>query len=210
MIRPTSLSIISLSSVGLGMLLSTTAVSGVKTLSSDEMVDTYVEDSALILVHPDSRQQQQDRARILRTLTISPGEPVLTEAEEEAYRESLARLEQDGKLDALDSAKEEFLRRALALSQDELAGAQPPKNFAPQVPTIVFGQQAQIPDEPFTQNFLNNQLGINFDGENLNFGIGRPPGIDNIQIPRSINEGPISLTPRPGGGFDLSIKVPDQ
>ncbi len=210
MIRPTSLSITSLSSLGLGLLLSNPALSGVRTLSSDEMVDTYVEDSALILVHPDSQQQQQDRARILRTLTISPGEPVLTEAEEEAYREALARLEQEGKLDALESAEEEFLRRALALSQDELARAQPPKEFTPQIPPIIFGQQAQIPDEPFTQNFLNNQLGINYDGENLNFGIGRPPGIDNIQVPRAINEGPISLTPRPGGGFDLSIKVPDR
>lgn len=192
------------------LLVASQATAGVQTLSSDEMVDTYVQDSALILVHPDSPQQQQDRERILRTLTISPGEPVLTEAEEEAYRESLARLEQQGKLDALESAEEEFLRRALALSQDELTRAQPPKEFTPQIPPVIFGQQAQIPDEPFTQNFLNNQLGISFDGENLNFGIGQPPGIDNIQVPRAINEGPISLTPRPGGGFDLSIKVPDQ
>lgn len=218
MIRPAFLSAfhstfpsaLSLSALGLGVLLSNQAVSGVKTLTSDEMVDTYVQDSALILVHPDSEQQQQDRERILRTLTISPGEPELTEAEEEAYREALARLEQEGKLDALRSAEKEFLRRALAFSQDELARLQPPKEFTPRIPPIIFGQQAQIPDEPFTQNFLNNQLGINFDGENLNFGIGRPPGIDNIQVPRAINEGPISLTPRPGGGFDLSIKVPDQ
>lgn len=210
MIRPDSLSIATISSLGLGLLLSNPAMSGVRTLSSDEMVDTYVEDSALILVHPDSEQQQRDRERILRTLTISPGEPVLTEAEEEAYREALARLEREGKLDALESAEEEFLRRALALQQDELARAQPIQDFNPQIPPIIFGQQAQIPDEPFTQNFLNNQLGINFDGENLNFGIGSPPGISNIQVPRAINEGPINLTPRPGGGFDLSIKVPDQ
>ena len=210
MIGPSFLTTIPLSALGLGVLLSNHAVSGVQTLSSDEMVDTYVEDSALILVHPDSEQQKQDRERVLRTLTISPGEPVLTEAEEEAYREALTRLEQEGKLDALESAEEEFLRRALSLSRDELASVQPPQEFTPQISPIIFGQQAQIPDEPFTQNFLNNQLGINFDGENLNFGIGRPPGIDNIQIPRAINEGPISLTPRPGGGFDLSIKVPDQ
>jgi hypothetical protein len=210
MTRPTFLSTLSLGALGLGVLLSNQALAGVKTLSSDEMVETYVQDSALILVHPDSEQQEEDRERILRTLTISPGEPVLTEAEEEAYRESLARLQQEGKLDALESAKEEFLRRALARSQEELARAQPPQEFTPQIQPIIFGQQAQIPDEPFTQNFLNNQLGINYDGENLNFGIGRPPGINNIQAPRAINEGPISLTPRPGGGFDLSIEVPDQ
>ncbi|TGN42032.1 hypothetical protein E5Q11_03305 [Marinobacter confluentis] len=206
----TALSTASISALGLGVLLGNQALAGVQTLSSDEMVDTYVQDSALILVHPESEQQQQNRERILRTLTISPGEPVLTEAEEEAYREALAKLEREGKLDALKSAEEEFLRRALALQQDELARAQPPQDFSPQIQPVIFGQQAQIPDEPFTQNFLNNQLGINFDGENLNFGIGRPPGIDNIQVPRAINEGPVRLIPRPGGGFDLSIKVPDQ
>ncbi len=57
---------------------------------------------------------------------------------------------------------------------------------------------------------LNDQLGIGFDGQNLNFSIGNPPGIDRINIPQGINEGPINLTPRPGGGFDLSIQVPDQ
>ncbi|MDI9245518.1 hypothetical protein [Marinobacter sp. CHS3-4] len=201
---------LSTASLGLGVLISAPVLSGVKTLSSDEMVETYVEDSALILVRPDSEERQEERERVLQTLTISPGEPVLTEAEEEAYREALARLEQEGKLDALQSAEEEFLRRALALSQEELARAQPQREFTPQIPPIIFGQQAEIPDEPFTQNFLNNQLGINYDGENLNFGIGSPPGIDNIQVPRAINEGPISLVPRPGGGFDLSIKVPDQ
>jgi len=218
MIRPTSLRLYSLAPLGMGVMLATlsapSVLAGVQTLSQDEMVDTYVQDSALILVHPESREQSREekaeREKILRTLTISPGEPVLTEAEEQAYREALARLEQEGKLDALESAEEEFLRRALAFSQDELAGLQPPQEFTPQVPPIIFGQQAQIPDEPFTQNFLNNQLGINYDGENLNFGIGTPPGIDNIQVPRAINEGPISLTPRPGGGFDLSIKVPEQ
>jgi hypothetical protein len=218
MIRPISLRLCSPAPLRLGVMLATlsatasapSALAGVRTLSQDEMVDTYVQDSALILVHPGSPKQQAEREKILRTLTISPGEPVLTEAEEQAYREALARLEQEGKLDALESAEEEFLRRALAFSQDELAGLQPPQEFTPQVPPIIFGQQAQIPDEPFTQNFLNNQLGINYDGENLNFGIGTPPGIDNIQVPRAINEGPISLTPRPGGGFDLSIKVPEQ
>jgi hypothetical protein len=218
MIRPTSLRLYSLAPLGLGVMLASlsapAAMAGVQTLSQDEMVDTYVEDSALILVHPDSREpsreEKAEREKILRTLTISPGEPELTEAEEQAYRDALARLEQEGKLDALESAEEEFLRRALAFSQDELAGLQPPREFTPQIPPIIFGQQARIPDEPFTQNFLNNQLGINYDGENLNFGIGTPPGIDNIQVPRAINEGPISLTPRPGGGFDLSIKVPEQ
>lgn len=193
-----------------GAAVSMPALSGVQALTSDEMVETYVKDSAVIIVPKEQRKSDADRQRILRSLTISPGEPVLTEAEEEAYRDALQRYVEAGSKDALKNAEEEFLRRALLLPQDELARAQPPAEFTPTIPPIIFGQQAQIPEEPFTQTFLNDQLGIGFDGQNLNFSIGNPPGIDRIQVPEAINEGPISLTPRPGGGFDLSINVPDQ
>lgn len=190
--------------------VSTYSIAGVQTMTSDEMVDTYVEDSAVIVVPKDAQQREADRQRVIRALTISPGEPVLTEAEEEAYREARQRYLSEGNDDALADAEEEFLRRALLLPVDELARAQPPAEFRPDIPQLIFGQQPQIPDEPFTQTFLNDQLGIGFDGQNLNFSIGNPPGIDRIQIPEGINEGPINLTPRPGGGFDLSIQVPDR
>jgi len=186
------------------------ATAGVQAMTSDEMVETYVKDSAVIVVPREGRKSEADRQRIIRTLTISPGEPIITEAEEEAYREALQRFTDEGKSDALANAEEEFLRRALLLPQEELARAQPPAEFTPNIPPLIFGQQMQIPDEPFTQSFLNDQLGIGFDGQNLNFSIGNPPGIDQIQLLRGINEGPIRLTPRPGGGFDLSIRVPDQ
>ena len=188
----------------------TPAWAGVQTMTSDEMVETYVEDSAVIVVPRQQQKSEADREKIIRALTISPGEPVLSEAEEEAYREALQRYLDEGKKDALSDAEEEFLRRALLLPVDELARAQPPADFTPRTLPIIFGQQPEIPDEPFTQTFLNDQLGIGFDGQNLNFSIGNPPGIDQIQIPEAINEGPITLTPRRGGGFDLSIKVPDQ
>lgn len=204
MTRPTLLA------TAIAVTLSAPAMAGVQTMTSDEMVETYVQDSAVIVVPRDQQKTEADRQRIIRALTISPGEPVLSEAEEEAYREALQRYMEDGKSNALSSAEEEFLRRALLLPTEELARAQPPANFAETIPQLIFGQQPQIPDEPFTQTFLNDQLGIGFDGQNLNFSIGNPPGIDRIDIPHGINEGPIQLTPRPGGGFDLSIQVPDR
>lgn len=194
----------------IGMAVSSPSLGGVQALTSDEMVDTYVKDSAVIVVPKERRKPEADRKRIIRALTISPGEPVLTEAEEEAYRDALQRYVSEGKKDALENAEDEFLRRALLLPQEELARAQPPAEFTPTIPPLIFGQQAQIPEEPFTQTFLNDQLGIAFDGQNLNFSIGNPPGIDQIRIPEAINEGPITLTPRPGGGFDLSIAVPEK
>ena len=208
--RRTPLYIAVAGTASLAASFATPLMAGVQTLTSDEMVETYVKDSAVIVVPKERQKTEADRQRIIRSLTISPGEPVLTEAEEEAYREALERFQQEGKKGALESAEEEFLRRALLLPQEELARAQPPAEFTPTIPPIIFGQQAEIPDEPFTQTFLNDQLGIGFDGQNLNFSIGNPPGIDNIQVPHGINEGPVTLTPRPGGGFDLSIAVPDR
>ena len=193
-----------------GLVVALPAFGGVQTMTSDEMVETYVKDSAVIVVPKERKKPRADRQRILRSLTISPGEPVLTEAEEEAYREALQRYVDEGRTDALKNAEDEFLRRALLLPQEELARAQPPAEFTPTIPPLIFGQRAEIPEEPFTQTFLNDELSIGFDGQNLNFSIGNPPGIDQIKIPQSINEGPIRLTPRPGGGFDLSIAVPDQ
>jgi hypothetical protein len=185
-------------------------MAGVQTLTSNEMVDTYIKDSAIIVVPRAPQKSDEERTRIIQSLTISPGAPELTEAEEEAYRDAWQRYMNEGKADALSSAEDEFLRRALLLQQEELARAQPASDFTPRTLPLIFGQQAQIPDEPFTQMFLNDQLGIAFDGQNLNFSIGNPPGINQVQIPQAINEGPISLIPRPGGGFDLSIAVPDR
>lgn len=190
--------------------VSSTVLAGVSTLSSDEMVDTYVKDSAVIVVPRERQKPEEERQRVLRALTISPGEPVLTEAEEEAYRQALQRFQEEGKLDALENAEQELLRRALLLPQEELARNQPVADFTPNLPPIIYGQQIQIPEEPFNQSFLNDQLGIGFDGQNLNFSIGNLPGVDQIQVPHGINEGGVQLTPRPGGGFDLSIPVPQQ
>lgn len=193
-----------------GMTASLPTLAGVQALTSDEMVETYVKDSAVIIVPKKQQKSEADRRRIIRALTISPGEPVLTEAEEEAYREALQRYIEEGRKDALENAEEEFVRRALLFPQEELARVQPPADFQATIPPLIFGQQPEIPDEPFNQTFLNDQLGIGFDGQNVNFSIGNPPGINQIQIPQAINEGPVTLTPRPGGGFDLSIAVPDQ
>lgn len=193
-----------------GAIVASPVWAGVQTLTSEEMVETYVKDSAVIVVPRQQQKSEADRRRILQSLTISPGEPVMTEAEEEAYRDSIQHYLDLSQDDALQQAEEEFLRRALLIPQDEIARAQPPQFFIPNVPPIIFGQQAVIPDEPFTQTFLNDQLSFGFDGENVNFSIGNPPGIDQITLPQGINEGPVTLTPRPGGGFDLSIQVPEQ
>src|SRR5690554_7947346 len=107
--------------------LASPAWAGVQTMSSDEMVETYVEDSAVIVVSRAQQKSDADRHKIIRALTISPGEPVITEADEQVYREALQRYLEDDRQDALTGSEEEFLRKALLLPIDELARVQPPE-----------------------------------------------------------------------------------
>jgi hypothetical protein len=160
---------------------------------------------------PDYGSPRRDqREETVSSLTISPGEPAIDESEEQATASIFRRNQLADNNEALENAREEFLRRALIFPTDQANRVQAATVLTPRPSPIIFGDQLQIPDEIFNQTFLNDQLSIGFDGQNVNFSIGNPPGIDNIDIPQSINEGPVQLTPRPGGGFDLSIAVPDQ
>ena len=193
------------------------AQAGVKTLSSDEMVDTYIKDSAIIVVpkqrqadqEAEEEQQRREEARgVARTLVISPGEPEMTEAEREALMNKLRDEREEQWAFAEEVARQEQIRRSATFPSDQLAAAQPIPEFTPLEAPIIFGQQIEIPEGPFAQSFVNNQLGLQFDGQTLEFSIGNLPGVDQIEVPHSMNEGPVQLTPRPGGGFDLAIEVP--
>ena len=99
------------------------AYAGVQTMTSDEMVETYVKDSAVIVVPKERKKSDADRQRILRSLTISPGEPVLTEAEEEAYRDALQRYVDEGKTDATDLLALEARLSALLVAGEDVLGS---------------------------------------------------------------------------------------
>ncbi|QCF26224.1 hypothetical protein [Hydrocarboniclastica marina] len=186
------------------------AIAGVESLSSEEMVDTYVKDSAIIVV-PRQRDEtaQPERDQVIQTISISPGEPVITETDMARVRERILASQRASMRDTEALAREQQIRDTLDRPLDELAAIQPTMQTMPEMPNLVYGQTPQIPDEPFTETYLNNQLGLAFDGQNLQFSIGNLPGVSQINIPQGINEGPIQLTPRPGGGFDLNIAVPD-
>lgn len=190
------------------------ASAGVETLSSEEMVDTYIKDSAIIVVprrqEPAPRPAPRPKAdSVIQTITISPGEPVITEAEIERIRLRIQATRNASLGEAETLAEEQLVRDTLNRPLDRIAALQPNLQTPPALPNLIFGQRPDIPDQPFTETFLNNQLGLNFDGQNLTFAIGNPPGINQINVPQAINEGPVQLIPRPGGGFDLKIAVPE-
>ena len=204
---------IKVSAIGLGLALSITAHAqgGVRTLSSDELVDTFIEDSAIV-VSPRARQQptmEETRQRAIRAI-IRPGEPIVTEAETEADILSEYSRRMDSLSDAQELAREDFIRRSLVAPGEQLASAQPVIDTALPAPPVFGISRPAIPEAPFQKTYFNDQLGLAFDGETLDFNIGSNlPGVDQINVPHAIDEGPIQLEPRPGGGFDLSIAVPD-
>jgi len=51
----------------------------------------------------------------------------------------------EGKADALGSAENEFLRRALLLPQEELARAQPPSDFTPRTLPLILANRHRFP-----------------------------------------------------------------
>jgi len=200
-----------LTSVGLGLAVASFAQAGVQSLSSDEMVDTFIQDSAIIVTPREATttpSAAETRRQVVRALIV-PGEPKMTEAEELVITGLLRETRMDALREAQQFADEAHIRRALLFPGGQIAGAQP--ELAIQLPAqpIFGGSPAMIPDAPYNKSLFNDQLGLSYDGQTLQFSIGQPPGIDQINIPHAIDEGGIQLTPRPGGGFDLSIAVPD-
>jgi hypothetical protein len=142
-----------------------------------------------------TRTIEETRARTIRAL-VRPGEPIRTEADETQTVMSMQRHRMESLEQAQNYAEQEFIRRTLASTTDQLEGLQPQIDLS-------------LPQPPIPK--YNGQLGMNFDGQTLNFSMGSSPGeLGAVHLPKGIDEGPVKLTPKPGGGFDLSIDVPQQ
>ncbi|WP_097461597.1 hypothetical protein [Mangrovitalea sediminis] len=198
------------------------ADAGVKSLSSDEMVQTYIKDSAIIIVPQTNKSEKEKEAEkkkqleeeenaVIRTLTISPGEPVVTDADKQRLLDKQQKASSDQISGAVQTAEEQLVKQTLLTPLDQISKAQPVADFSPTITPVVFGQlnRVTIPDAPFTQSAFGNQLGLSYDGQKVTFSFGNSlPGVSTITMPQAIHQGGIDLTPKPGGGFDLSIAVP--
>lgn len=214
-----------LSHLATGMTLSCLAglVQGeIRSLSQDEMLETYIQDSAII-VSPsekkkdvpnvtqeeakESSEQGPSRKEVLEAL-IRPGEALTREADSLAQSQALRSRRFDTLQQARSMAEQELYRLQQRFPEGRLQGegAMLVSRIPPQ--PIFDGSSVAIPETPFNKSLLNDQLELGFDGQTLSFGIGQPAGIRQINLPHGIHEGPVELNPRPGGGFDLSIDVP--
>jgi|AntDeeMinimDraft_4_1070355.scaffolds.fasta_scaffold00088_6 hypothetical protein len=204
--------ILATTTLSLAIASSSAVAEGVRTLSQDEMVDTFIRDSAIVVSprgNRETRTIEESRAMAIRAI-VRPGEPIRTETEELQTASAIQRQRLDSLTEAQQIAEDQFRRDSLFLGSDQIANAQPRIETALPTPPLFGVSRPEIPDAPFAKNYFNDQLGLAFDGERVNFTIGNNlPGVDQIDVPEAINEGPVQLQPRAGGGFDLSIAVPD-
>ncbi len=198
---------------GLGILLAMQAVlplssvAEIQTMSSGEMTETYVKDSTIIV----TPAKEEEKPKQVVTYTITPGEPVKTEAEIQSEMESSLNQSRDA-IDAANQAAFEV--------DDKFASTPAPQvEFPPLIPRdIPFG--IEIPEGPFTFQDILGQTGTSSlpYGDQLNFGsadgqqfvltIGNIPGYDPVNLDQSYKGQFLELQPRDTGGFDIILTRP--
>lgn len=205
--------------LAVGALTAVSAQAGVTSLSSDEMVQTYVKDSAIIVVpkkksekqvQEEKRKKAEENNGTVENLVISPGQPVVTPSEKQHIQDKAQQSQDSQYSNAASTAQKQALENTIVQPFQSAIQAQQEPQVGQQVPVVAFGQttNVQIPKTPFTQTYLNQQLGLSYDGQKVNFSIGNPAGVNHINIPYGIHQNGINLTPKAGGGFNLSIAVP--
>lgn len=182
----------------------------VTSLSSSELTETYIKDSTIIVT---PKKQADSQQKTYSSLTIAPIENTDQDISEiQNYQNHMSSTE-----------------TAVLLNDEILRNASVESVFAPElvvnIPTyqeLITPPVAEILDDPrytvpqgdfdftYVGGTNTNDLGISRQGDQFTFSIGNLPQINTINLPEAINEGPLQITPRDGGGFDLTINIPDR
>ena len=188
-----------------GLLIPFTSHAEVKSLTSSELTETYIKDSTIIITP--KKNKQTTTKKTYSSLTIAPVENNNLDIEELRG----AQLHNTG-------TEISFILTDEALREASIASTLSPAQ-AIDIPS--FQEFATIPvavllDDPryapppgdFNISYMGNDLGLSRKDNQLTFSIGNLPGIQPINIPEAFNEGPLQIVPRAGGGFDLTINIP--
>ncbi len=191
-----------------GTLFASSLQAEVTSLSSSELTETYIQDSTII-VTPKQQKSNDTRQTSYSSLTIVPIES--TEQDFAALEHS------DSHLDGSETAfalSDELLRNTnvqSALSPLEPIEIQSYRDANTQpVADVLDDERYRPPTGNFDIDYQGKDLGLSRDGQQLTFSIGLPPGVEPVNLPYAIDEGPLQITPRVGGGFDLTINIPQE
>tara|TARA_R110001592_G_scaffold138511_4_gene357635 strand:+ start:17545 stop:18177 length:633 start_codon:yes stop_codon:yes gene_type:complete len=191
-------------------VLPSTSFAEVSSLSSSELTETYIKDSTIIVT---PKKQSGTQQKTYSSLTIAPIE------------------NSDQDISELQNSQNHLnsTETSVLLNDEILRNASVDSVFAPElvvnIPTyqeLITPPIAEMLDDPryavpegdFDYSYIggvnSNDLGISRQGDQFTFSIGNLPGINDINLPETINEGPLQITPRDGGGFDLTINIPER
>lgn len=187
-------------------------VSGeVKSLSSNELTETYIKDSTIIVTPKNETPVVEQQT--YSSLTIAPVENNDADLDQLEH----AQLHNEGSLTSFE-LDEETLRNASVNSvftpTQEVDIPTYEERTTQEVADILGDERYRVPEGDFNYSYIgtegNSDLGLSRTGDKLTFSIGAPAGVPNpIQIPEALQEGPIDIVPREGGGFDLTINIPE-
>jgi len=198
--------IITASMAGALFLGSSMSVAEVKSLSSSELTETYIEDSTIIITP--KRNNALSSKKTISSVTIAPYEGEDTD--------STLIFETQNSQEGFTNAQElsdELLRNSnvAQVFEPELEVEIPTYQELITVPVAdeLGDERYRAPEGDFDFEYIGQDLALSRDGQQLTFSIGNVEGISPIEIPEAVTEGPVQIEPRPGGGFDLTINVPE-
>lgn len=192
--------------VFVGSILASVVNAEVTSLSSSELTETYIQDSTII-VTPKQQASTDTRQTSYSSLTIVPIES--TEQDLDAMEHSDSHLNGSETAFALS---DELLRNTNVESTlnplEPVAIQSYRESITQPVADILDDERYRPPTGNFDIDYQGKDLGLSRNGQQLTFSIGLPDGVDPVNLPYAINEGPLQITPRLGGGFDLTINIP--
>jgi len=194
----------------ISLLSPTLTLAEVKSLSSSELTETYIKDSTII-VTPKKKKVETEQ-KTYSSLTIAPVENSDIDIDQLHHQQ-----EHSSSTTSAVALNDELLRNA---SVDEALSPE----LAITVPTyqelttrpiaeLLDDPRYTVPDGNFDFTYVggggSKDLGISREGDQFTFSIGNLPEISQINLPEGVNDGPLQIVPRAGGGFDLTINIPE-
>ncbi len=179
----------------------------VKSLSSSELTETYIEDSTIIITP--KRKKSLNGQKTISSVTIAP-----YEGDNQGLDTSRETDESQATLSTSFELSDELMRNTSVeqslLPTEDVYIPSYTETITRPVADILDDERYRPPEGDFDFSYVGDDLGLSRNGDEVTFSIGNIPGIDQINLPNGINDGPIELIPRPGGGFDLTIAIPEQ
>jgi len=191
--------------VSTGLLTPFASQAEVKSLSSSELTETYIRDSTIIVTP--RKNKQQTTKKTYSSLTIAPVQNNDLDIEE--LRRAQAHNTGTEVSFALsdDSLREASIESTLSADQTVFVPTYQEVTTVP-IAELLDDPRYTVPEGDFDFSYVGNDLGLSRTNDQLTFSIGNLPGVQPINLPQGINEGPLQIVPRADGGFDLTINIP--